>query len=93
MQEKKLFTFGMYFPESNFVMLNNQIIHERKIILKKNLITVFLVSLLYVADCSEDTTETIVTNPEGTLNLTLNGLEDLGCTPVYEGWIMVGGSP
>ena len=50
--------------------------------LKKILITIFFVSLLYVAGCSEDSTEPIVTNPEGTLNLTLNGLEDLGSTAI-----------
>ncbi|MBS1518111.1 MAG: anti-sigma factor [Bacteroidetes bacterium] len=51
-----------------------------------------LIAMLYLPGCSEDASN----NPavqNGNLNLIVNGLEDLGSTAVYEGWIIVSGSP
>ena len=54
------------------------------------LVGVFFAAAL-VGGCSDDDS---VTQPQmGTLNLNINGLEDLGSTAVYEGWLIVGASP
>ena len=60
--------------------------------LTKIFIIIFLGSFLYIAGCSEDDTVSPVVQ-NGTLNLSLTGLEDLGSDAVYEGWIIVNGSP
>lgn len=48
--------------------------------------TLFFAAMLglFFAGCKKD---------EGTLNLNLNGLEDLGANYAYEGWVMIDGSP
>ena len=48
----------------------------------------FLV-VISLASCNNDNE----TDPIGTLTLNLSGLEDLGSDYVYEGWIIVNGSP
>lgn len=53
---------------------------------------IILIIIAGFTGCSDNTT----TSPPGeTNNLTLNisGLEDLGSSAIYEGWIIVGGSP
>lgn len=56
----------------------------------KNLFFALLVSLVFLSACNNDDD----TAPAlGNLNLTLNGLEDLGSDFVYEGWVIVNGSP
>lgn len=53
-----------------------------------SLITLLIIGLLAIS-CSDDDDETST----GTLNLNLSGLEDLGSDFVYEGWVIVDGSP
>lgn len=43
--------------------------------------------------CNKDDDGGTTTNNENTLNLNINGLEDLGSDYVYEGWILVNGAP
>lgn len=50
-----------------------------------NFIWVLALGALILSGCNKDN--------DATLNLTLNNLEDLGADYVYEGWIMVNGSP
>lgn len=46
---------------------------------------------LFATACSDD--DSVSTPLNSNLNLNLSGLEDLGSDYVYEGWIMVNGSP
>lgn len=46
---------------------------------------------LFAVACKEDEEETM--NPTTTLELAIEGLEDLGPDYVYEGWMMVNGAP
>lgn len=60
----------------------------------KKLIAILFLPFIFLTGCSED--DTTINSPapqNGTLNLSLTGLEDLGSTAIYEGWIMVNGSP
>ncbi len=51
------------------------------------------ISLFTLFGCSNEE-PTIVPQPSGTtLTLNINGLEDLGTDALYEGWIIVSGSP
>ena len=51
------------------------------------------ISLFTLFGCSNEE-PTIVHQPSGTtLTLNINGLEDLGADALYEGWIIVSGSP
>jgi hypothetical protein len=51
------------------------------------------ISLFTLFGCSNEE-PTIVPQPSGTtLTLNINGLEDLGADALYEGWIIVSGSP
>ena len=60
----------------------------------KNLIAILFLPFIFLTGCSEDDTTMNSTAPQnGTLNLSLTGLEDLGSAALYEGWIMVNGSP
>lgn len=53
----------------------------------KKLFLAFAASLLLIVGCKEDTPTV------GTLNLNINGLEDLGDDYAYEGWLIVNGAP
>jgi hypothetical protein len=57
----------------------------------KRFIGFFVISLITFFACSEENNS--VEPISGTLTLNISGLEDLGNTAVYEGWIMVDGSP
>ena len=57
----------------------------------RRLIVLPLLAALLVGGCSDDETTSPSTN--GTLKLAITGLEDLGATAQYEGWIMVNGAP
>lgn len=61
--------------------------------LTKTLLSIFIISIMFIAGCSEDSPTTSTAQQNGNLNLALTGLEDLGSTAMYEGWIMVNGSP
>lgn len=52
-----------------------------------SLITLLAFSL-FIVSCNDDNEDT-----KGTLSLSLSGLEDLGSSFAYEGWVIVGGSP
>ncbi|WP_417786347.1 anti-sigma factor [Tenacibaculum sp.] len=58
--------------------------------MKKILLTIAVVSTLTFAACSDDDDNTPKTS---NLSLSVSGLENLGADYVYEGWIIVGGSP
>ncbi len=58
--------------------------------LKKMFLGIFS-ALFFLVSCSNDDNGSSTTTRELTLNL--NGLEDLGSDFVYEGWIIVDGSP
>ncbi len=47
--------------------------------------------LTFLASCGSD--DDTVLDTTATFNLNISGLEDLGSTAIYEGWIMVDGSP
>jgi len=51
------------------------------------LVVALSLTLLILSSCSDDE------NATQNLNLDISGLEDLGADAVYEGWIMVDGSP
>lgn len=55
----------------------------------KKILSLLLVSTLVITSCDNDD------DTEATPNLTvnINGLEDLGAAAIYEGWIIVGGTP
>jgi hypothetical protein len=57
----------------------------------KKLIFGFLFLGLVAASCSSDDNGETINNADLTLNL--NGLEDLGDSSVYEGWLIVDGAP
>lgn len=57
----------------------------------KKLILTVLGLTLFTTSCSDD--DSNLTSETSNLNLSLTGLEDLGENFVYEGWIMVNGSP
>lgn len=59
--------------------------------MKKTLFGIVMLSLLSVSCSNDDDAVTTPTN--GTLDLSFQGLEDLGPNFVYEGWIMVDGTP
>lgn len=52
--------------------------------------TILLFSIGFVSCDKDDDTDN---NTNGTFNLTISGLEDLGSDYTYEGWIIVDGSP
>lgn len=54
------------------------------------IIAVFLLITVMYTGCSTDST---VTSTTPGLNLNITGLEDLGATAIYEGWIIVNGAP
>ncbi len=54
------------------------------------LIAFFVLFSVMITGCSSD--ETVMSTTPG-LNLSINGLEDLGATAMYEGWIIVNGAP
>ena len=48
--------------------------------------------MFFFIGCDEETT--VIQNPDtGELLLVINGLEDLGSTAEYEGWLIVNGNP
>lgn len=55
-----------------------------------SLITLLITALLTVSCSENDETDNVTT---GTLQLSLNGLEDLGSDFAYEGWVIVNGAP
>lgn len=57
----------------------------------KKLILSMMGLALFVTSCNDD--DSVLTLENSNLNLNLTGLEDLGSNFVYEGWIMVNGSP
>ena len=60
--------------------------------MKKTLL--LLLSLtFFIIGCSDDDDNNSVEPTSSSLNLNIAGLEDLGSTAVYEGWIMVDGAP
>lgn len=59
--------------------------------MKKVLLSALAISALAFTSCSDDVTKAIPTTSN--LTLDLNGLENLGATEQYEGWIVVNGSP
>lgn len=61
--------------------------------LSKTLVSLFLITVFFISGCSEDSPTTATAPQNGNLNLALSGLEDLGSSAMYEGWIMVNGSP
>ncbi len=58
--------------------------------MKKILLTIAAVGMLTFAACSDDIENTPKT---ANLNVAISGLENLGADYVYEGWIIVEGSP
>jgi hypothetical protein len=56
---------------------------------KTFLVLTTMISSLVLVSCNDSD----VILPESNLSLSINGLEDLGADFVYEGWIMVNGSP
>lgn len=52
-----------------------------------------VVSSLVLSSCKDDDPDDNPTPANSTMNLNISGLEDLGTDYVYEGWIMVNGSP
>ena len=57
--------------------------------IKKSLAIAAVALGVLVASCSDDDNEPIASN----LTLNINGLQDLGADYVYEGWLIVNGSP
>lgn len=56
----------------------------------KNLFSLtVLFALLFFASCNDDDDS----DPTKTLNLTISGLEDLGSDAIYEGWLIINGTP
>ncbi len=56
--------------------------------------TISLVAILLLASCNdEELTPTINTESKSEINLTFEGLEDLGDDYAYEGWLIVDGNP
>ena len=58
--------------------------------MKKSLYTI-LSMMLFISSCGEDDND--VTPSTSSLSVTINGLENLGSEFVYEGWVIVDGSP
>lgn len=56
----------------------------------KNLL-LLLATVVLLSSCSDD--DTVMTVSDSPLKLEINGLEDLGSSAMYEGWIMVDGTP
>ena len=56
---------------------------------RSTLLVAFLATILMIG-CSENE---LPTETNGTLKLNVTGLEDLGANAIYEGWIIVDGSP
>lgn len=54
----------------------------------KKILTLLVVSALIVS-CGDDDSPTVSNN----LNISINGLEDLGTAAQYEGWVIVNGDP
>jgi hypothetical protein len=54
---------------------------------------IFVLSALIFFGCSKDETPTQSQPTTSTLKLNISGLEDLGSSAKYEGWIIVNGSP
>lgn len=52
-----------------------------------------LATSLFFSSCKDDEEMPPATTDEGSFNLSINGLEDLGDDYVYEGWIIVNGAP
>lgn len=50
-----------------------------------------LLGVLSFSSCKKD--DDVVTPTNGNLTLNITGLEDLGADYIYEGWVIVGGSP
>ena len=57
--------------------------------MQKQIILIAALFVLALAGCTKDDNEP----SNGNLTLNLTGLEDLGSNFVYEGWVIVGGSP
>ena len=57
--------------------------------MKKLLITLSVAAVVFLSSCGKDDGA----NPDTDLTLNLTGLEDLGSSYTYEGWIVVDGSP
>lgn len=53
----------------------------------------FLLTALFLTSCYNDEEETESTPVNSTLSLNVEGLEDLGADFLYEGWLIVEGSP
>lgn len=70
---------------SNFESLQNTIAMKTN----NSLFTLFFAMILFVS-CKEDEPSPIT---DLTLNVNFSGLEDLGSDFVYEGWVLVNGSP
>ena len=60
---------------------------------KVNLILVALISVVLISSCKKDEEDEMTTTTMKSINLNLSGLEDLGSGYVYEGWLIVNGSP
>ena len=58
--------------------------------MKKTTLLIIILSCFFTS-CSKD--DSVTTPLNSNLNLNLTGLEDLGTNYVYEGWIIVNGSP
>jgi len=65
--------------------------HKTKAMLKKVIIGILAIGLVAVSCSDDDDAGTVVA--ESNLTLDLNGLEDLGSGYLYEGWVIVNGSP
>ena len=56
-------------------------------------LSLILLSGLFFSACTDDATDDMTTTAKtSTLNLSFNGLEDLGSEATYEGWLIVNGS-
>ena len=60
---------------------------------KVNLILVAIISIVLISSCKKDEENEMPAVSMKSINLNLSGLEDLGSSYVYEGWLIVDGSP
>jgi len=60
---------------------------KTKIMLKRNSVFFFIMAMMTFIACDKDD------DSNSNLNLNISGLEDLGSTALYEGWLIVDGSP
>jgi len=68
--------------------------HTKYIPMNKFLFALTVGTAVFFVGCDkDDDDDNNDTNTTSTMSVTLSGLEDLGSDYVYEGWIMVNGSP